>query len=84
MKNVLSIIFGIVIVFAFGLFLNNLGPDVETINEQTYKEVYQQVVDERGAEDFELKSHVTIDGLVDCYQVVVNGEVVEFVQLRNQ
>lgn len=84
MKNVLSIIFGIAIVFAFGLFLNNLGPDVETINEQTYKEVYQQVVDERGAEDFELKSHVTIDGLVDSYQVVVNGEVVEFIQLRNQ
>lgn len=84
MKNVLSIIFGIAIVFAFGLFLNNLGPDAESINEQTYKEVYQQVVDERGAEDFELKSHVTIDGLVDSYQVVVNGEVVEFVQLRNQ
>ena len=84
MKNVLSIILGIAIVFAFGLFLNNLGPDVEAINEQTYKEVYQQIVDERGTEDFELKSHVTIDGLVDSYQVVVNGEVVEFVQLRNQ
>ena len=83
MKNVLSIIFGIAIVFAFGLFLNNLGPDVEAINEQTYKEVYQQIIDERGAEDFELKSHVTIDGLVDSYQVIVNGEVVEFVPLRN-
>ena len=49
MKNVLSIIFGIVIVFALGLFLNNLGLDVEAINEQSYKEVYHPAGDERGA-----------------------------------
>lgn len=84
MKNVLSIVFGIVILFALGLFFNNLGPDIDAINEQSYKEVYQQIVDERGVEDFELHPHVTIDGLVDSYQVVVDGEVVEFVQLRNQ
>lgn len=79
MSNV-AIILGIAFAFTFVLIANlNDTNGFDIVNQKNYESAYKYIA-KRYAGDFELEPHITCDGFVSSYSILINDKTVGYME----
>ena len=79
MSNV-AIILGIAFAFTFMLIANiNDTNEFDIVNQKNYESACKYIA-ERYAGDFKLEPHITCDGFVSSYAIVVNNKTIGYME----
>lgn len=81
MKKFVAVLMGIALVFVCVFNAVHEDKSVDTINKESYEKAYEAVAKD-GTKDFELEPSATHDGVVVTYQVIVDGNVIGYVNCK--